>query len=114
MTEEMKDAHSEGWRRLLWIWLVCGYAEGNIKDESDAGVQDTICIEWCRTQAHVARWGEEVELLFEEQWVICYLDWHVVWWAAKTDTRVVDDLGLAERLKVYAKRQASICHGLKQ
>lgn len=42
MTEGTGDAHSEGRRRLSWIWLVCGYAEGNlnVEDESDAGVQD--------------------------------------------------------------------------
>ena len=39
MTDGTDDARSEGWRKLSWIWLVCGYSEGAVEDD-DEGVQD--------------------------------------------------------------------------
>lgn len=39
MTDGTGDALSEGRRKLSWIWLVCGFNEGDV-EESDEGMQD--------------------------------------------------------------------------
>ena len=56
-----------------------------------------------------------MDLLFEEQErVLRFLGWHADWWTAKANARVVDDPTLADGLRAYAERQASIRHALKQ
>ena len=44
MTDGTDDAHSEGQRKLSWIWLVCAYLEGAAEDDNDEGVQDGMYI----------------------------------------------------------------------
>lgn len=40
MTEGTNDRPTEGRRRLSWIWLVCGYSEGDAEQEGDESLQD--------------------------------------------------------------------------
>ncbi|KAF8138624.1 hypothetical protein EV363DRAFT_1394065 [Boletus edulis] len=115
MTDGSEEVRSEGRRRLSWIWLVCGYSENDTEDDTGAGPQDAIRIEWCRTRARAYRWTEEVDLLFEEQQrVLRFFDWHAEWWASKVNARVVDDAALMEGLLAYAERQVSIRRSLKE
>ncbi|KAG6371369.1 hypothetical protein JVT61DRAFT_9577 [Boletus reticuloceps] len=115
MTQGIDDSRSEGRRRLSWIWLVCGYSDSHVKNEDDAGVQDAIHIEWCRTRARAYRWTKEVDLLFEEQErILRFLCWHATWWCDKGNARTVDNPALQEGLRAYAERQATIQQDLKQ
>lgn len=40
MTDGTDDLPSEGRRRLSWIWLVCGYGEGDTENDGDEGLQN--------------------------------------------------------------------------
>ncbi|KAF7317941.1 CxC2 domain-containing protein [Mycena kentingensis (nom. inval.)] len=51
----------ESRRVMSWIWQFTGTAG------TDAELQESICIEWCKAFSRTQRWREEVELL-EEEW----------------------------------------------
>jgi len=105
----------EGRRRLSWIWLLCGYADGDTHDAEDAGLQEAIRIEWCKARARAHRWAEEVELLFEEKRrTLKYLRWAGNWWYEKAVNMTTTDTTLAEGLRAYAGRQAALRRELAQ
>ncbi|KAF8429324.1 hypothetical protein L210DRAFT_3418879 [Boletus edulis BED1] len=115
MTQGVDDSRSEGRRRLSWIWLVCGYSDSHVENEDDAGVQEAIRIEWCRTRTRAYCWTEEVDLLFEEQErILRFLCWHATWWRDKENAWTVNDPALQEGLRAYAERQATIRQDLKR
>ncbi|KAF8833339.1 hypothetical protein BDN67DRAFT_1017670 [Paxillus ammoniavirescens] len=107
MTKGSDDQQGEGRRRLSWIWLLCGYTDGT-QDADDAGLQDAICIEWCKARARAHRWEEEVDLLFEEKRrTLQFLRWHGGWWLREAEAVVIGD-PLYEGLRVYAQHQAAL------
>jgi hypothetical protein len=111
---DLMAGETEGTRALSWIWKVHGAA----KDDSDKeGSLDAMRIEWCKAQARVHRWKEEVELLKEEmRRTEAFLEWHANWWdnQAKVDKLPVSsDRQVVEGLVAYAKRQATLRRSLK-
>ncbi|KAG8215472.1 hypothetical protein J3R82DRAFT_9098 [Butyriboletus roseoflavus] len=100
MTDGMDDWLTEGQRRLSWIWLTCGYNNGM---EGDEGLQDAICLKWCKAHAHAHHWAEEVELLVQEQChTLQFLHWQSNWWLERQALIKTDDPALEEGLKAYA------------
>ncbi|KAK0501813.1 hypothetical protein EDD18DRAFT_1307212 [Armillaria luteobubalina] len=53
------NLRSEGHRLLSWIWKT------NIQG-GEEGLQEALCIEWCKSRTRAQRWQEECELLVEE------------------------------------------------
>ncbi|KAG1840385.1 hypothetical protein DFJ58DRAFT_639241, partial [Suillus subalutaceus] len=66
---------------------------------------------WCKAQARVMGWDEEVDLLKEEQQqVVAFLDWQADWWWNQREHHDLESLDdtLREGLAAYAERQASL------
>jgi hypothetical protein len=77
---EAEGPVSEGKRTLSWIWKTIGV----VGAKDDSLLHDSLCVEWCKSRAHVMRFTEEVELLQEEmERVLRYLKWQEDWWIAK-------------------------------
>ncbi|KAK0494247.1 hypothetical protein EDD18DRAFT_1107274 [Armillaria luteobubalina] len=53
------NLRSEGHHSLSWIWKT------NIQG-GEEGLQEALCIEWCKSRARAQHWQEECELLVEE------------------------------------------------
>ncbi|THU99435.1 hypothetical protein K435DRAFT_794947 [Dendrothele bispora CBS 962.96] len=99
----------ESRRTLSWIWY-------DIKDDSE--FQDAIRVEWCKAQARMLRWREEVLLLCEElRRMVAYMAWRATWWkgrkvgehgmrvtASNDETAVSHDM--EEALNAYATQQS--------
>ncbi|KAG2062671.1 hypothetical protein BDR04DRAFT_972757, partial [Suillus decipiens] len=61
---------------MSWIWHVHG-----IPSDNGDRLQDSLCIEWCKTRARCNRWFEEIQLLLKEMWhILEFLDWQTKWW----------------------------------
>ena len=43
MTDRTKDHASKGHWKLSWIWLSCGYNDGDTEKEGDKSLQDGMC-----------------------------------------------------------------------
>ncbi|KAG1717453.1 hypothetical protein EDD22DRAFT_983898 [Suillus occidentalis] len=64
--DRAKDAvplnHNEGkmvgQQNILWIWKTPG-----VSNNQEEGLQDSLCVEWCKAQAWAHQWEEEVQLL---------------------------------------------------
>lgn len=50
MTDGTEDRASEGRRRLSWIWLSCGYNDGDTEKEGDKSLQDGMLSDVCMFQ----------------------------------------------------------------
>ncbi|THU98729.1 hypothetical protein K435DRAFT_856377 [Dendrothele bispora CBS 962.96] len=99
----------ESRQTLSWIWY-------DIKDDSE--FQDAIRVEWCKAQARMLRWREEVLLLCEElRQMVAYMAWRATWWkgrmvgehgmrvtASNDETAVSHDM--EEALNAYATQQS--------
>ncbi|KAF7310892.1 CxC2 domain-containing protein [Mycena chlorophos] len=59
--KKAEKGRGEGKRVMSWIWTETGVAG------TDAEMEDSLRIEWCRAFARVRRWREEVSIL-EEEW----------------------------------------------
>lgn len=101
------DGVGEGHRTVSWIW------QGGDSD-GDAGVTDSLRVEWLKMRARAMRWGEETKLLPEEmrRTLATYLLEEQVWMARAT-ARTVDDPKLREGLVAYACDQAHVRRSMR-
>ena len=72
--------------------------------------------EWARSRARQTHWSEERDLVQEEmRRVLMYLEARAVWWENQGDRRSeLCSADLAEGLRAYAVKQASILRSLRQ
>ncbi|KAG1886583.1 hypothetical protein F4604DRAFT_1917395 [Suillus subluteus] len=100
--------HTQGTAIMLWIWLTHG-----ISLHHSEGLQDSLRVEWCKTQARHTRWLEEIQLLLVEMCrVLAFFAWEAKCWDERQILRVVDRSEYAEVLTAYAKRQAAVRRAL--
>ncbi|SJL07092.1 uncharacterized protein ARMOST_10435 [Armillaria ostoyae] len=96
------DMRSEGHRSLSWIWKT------NLQG-GEEGLQEALCIEWCKSCARAQRWQEECELLTEEiRRVKVTFQFYNNGWNDRA--RKVDLPGA----KVYALKQAALWKELEE
>ncbi|KAG1893513.1 uncharacterized protein F5891DRAFT_1196364 [Suillus fuscotomentosus] len=99
----MQNGLGKGFRVTSWIWTT----RGVLGDNSDALLNDAVCVEWAKACARSLRWSEEVLLLKEEmRRVRQYLGWRAQWWLDHHDK------GIVEGARAYAYRQSAIQHAL--
>ncbi|KAJ7121221.1 hypothetical protein C8R46DRAFT_929163 [Mycena filopes] len=91
---------------VSWIWMAPGAL-----DASEAGLHESLRVEWSRAKARKNRWDEEVELLREEmRRVLRYLDWEQKRWAAlklESSARADITAELRQGLEAYASKQVA-------
>ncbi|KAG1722596.1 uncharacterized protein EDB91DRAFT_1240203 [Suillus paluster] len=93
---------------MPWIWLTHG-----ISSHDSKGLQDTLCVEWCKARARHNWWEEEIQLLLVEmQRVLAFLAWEARQWDERATLHMVEWSEYAEGLIAYANRQGAIHHGL--
>lgn len=66
-----------------------------------------------KSKARADRWNEEVQLVEEEmRRVLAFLEWKAVWWTKEGD-RVLDvGLDIADGIRAYAAKHASLNRAL--
>ncbi|KAG2138440.1 uncharacterized protein EDB93DRAFT_1242126 [Suillus bovinus] len=98
------QGQSEGTHDIPWIWKTPG-----VLQDDDEGLQDCLCIEWCKARAREARWSEEVLLLLEEmQRVLTFLTWQGTWWSGLASARHFKRLADSKGSRAYANRQSAL------
>ncbi|KAF7978528.1 hypothetical protein HWV62_45709 [Athelia sp. TMB] len=101
-----KEVPSESRKLTSWIWMAGDTISGTDNKELHASVQR----EYLKARARKYRWTEEVSLLSEEmRRVLCYLHWREIWWKCREVQWDGLDAEVADGLRAYALRQASIC-----
>ncbi|KAF8226152.1 hypothetical protein L208DRAFT_1380334 [Tricholoma matsutake] len=83
--------------------------------EENEGLQDGLCIEWCKSWAWAMHFMEEVELLQEEmEHVLCFLQWQENWWRMKGQCEGWRSLSKIwiEALQDFAEHQATLHQAL--
>lgn len=104
-----REAVGEGIRRVSWIWMEGG--TGEVVDQEV--LENIVRVEWCKSHARAARWGEEVSLLSTEmERCLKTLEYMAVDWEGRTDFTGVLSAGKddahAEGVRAYALSQAAM------
>lgn len=104
-----REAVGEGVRRVSWIWMEGG--TGELVDEEV--LENIVRVEWCKSHARAARWGEEVSLLSTEMdRCLTTLEYIAVEWEGRTEYNGVLSAGKgdahAEGVCAYALSQAAM------
>jgi hypothetical protein len=132
-----RENESEGRRELSWIWLDArrlrlGQVSPSerlepLSDEELDGCEHMnrcyiipltflytgLRCEWAKSKARADRWHEEAQLVKEEmRRVLAFLEWKAVWWTdeGRRDLDVRPDI--ADGIRAYAAKQASINRAL--
>ncbi|KAF8236751.1 hypothetical protein L208DRAFT_1250948 [Tricholoma matsutake] len=80
MTAAQAEGVSEGRYMMSWIWRTTGVGD------SSTGMQEALCLEWCKACARAHRWQEECLLLEEEmRWVQESFLWEIDVWKRRAD-----------------------------
>jgi hypothetical protein len=94
---------TQGTAIMSWIWLTHG-----VSANDSAGLQDALCVEWCKARARHNRWYEEIRLLMEEmRCVLAFLKWHIQWWEERATLRTFARAEETEGFVAYAKHQGA-------
>ena len=108
------DTSSNGRFEQSWIWLVPrvqSTAEG--VGESEEQFNESMRVEWAKSQARVKRWEEEVLIIQEEmRRVIQYFKWKGRWWREQAGIRTVGEICVLHGVQAYAEKQAALCDQL--
>lgn len=105
---EKDTGESEGRRVVSWIWRASD-ARG------DAGVVESLRVEWCKMRARVKRWKEEIRLVPEEmRRVLAFLEWQEAQWITRMERRCDVDAALREGLVAYAIDQAQTRRAMRR
>ena len=131
-----RDEESEGYREVPWIWRRCVPENVSspeqsgpkpMNDEELDGCEHTgqyyliqlifICIglrsEWVKSKARVDRWNEEIQLVKEEmRRILAFLEWKAVWWTEEGGRNLGVRADIADGIRAYAAKQASINRAL--
>ncbi|KAF8430758.1 hypothetical protein L210DRAFT_3614605 [Boletus edulis BED1] len=101
---DLLEGQTQGTAIMSWIWLTQG-----IPTNEDAGLQDTLRIEWTKARARYRRWDEEVHFLLEKICrILTFLEWEAEWWDQRAVLRRFKKSEDMEAFTAYAKRQAAI------
>ena len=111
--KERRPEMCEKRREESWIWLV-----PRIETAQDIGVMEehldaNLRVEWAKSRARAARWGEEVDLLSEEmRRTLTFLQWRADWWRCQVHCRADAPEDLRDGLVAYAERQATLLENI--
>ncbi|KAN0109688.1 hypothetical protein V8E52_009034 [Russula decolorans] len=116
------DGESEGFRQVSWIWMVArrctpGQVSSpqQLQPLSDKELDGCLRCEWVKSKARADRWNEEVQLVKEEmRRVLAFLEWKVVWWTEEGGGKLGVTPDIADGIRAYAAKQASINRKLAQ
>ncbi|KAG1721298.1 hypothetical protein EDB19DRAFT_1594439, partial [Suillus lakei] len=65
-----------GQQNISWIWKVAG-----VSNNQEEGLQDLLCVEWCKYQVCKTQCEVCWDLFREEMCrVLAFLEWHAGWW----------------------------------
>jgi len=108
------DTSSNGRFEQSWIWLVPqvqSMADG--VGESEEHFNESMRVEWAKSQARVKHWEEEVLIIQEEmRRVIQYFEWKGTWWHEQAGVRTEGEISILHGVRAYAEKQAALCHQL--
>lgn len=108
--EDDEPQLGEGDQDISWIWLVP--SSGNDVN-GDLAFNDSMRVEWCKSQARVQRWEEEYKLVQEEmRRVLEFFEWKVFWWRTQGERRRDVSADIISGLQAYAEKQAHMFHCL--
>jgi hypothetical protein len=113
---KVDDGTSNGRYILSWIWLVPRVSSAPDMGESEMVLDESMRVEWAKSQARRDRWEEEFLIVQEEmRRFIKYEEWRGQWWHDQAHLRsglVRDDT--FHGIVAYAEKQAHICGQLAQ
>jgi hypothetical protein len=90
-----------------WIWLVPRIHSAPDMGASEQVLDDSLQVEWSKSQARMQRWEEEVVLIQEEmRRVITYHEWKAQWWRSQAARRTDADETKLHGVAAYAQKQA--------
>jgi hypothetical protein len=90
-----------------WIWLVPRVNSAPDMEASEQVLDDSLQVEWSKTQARMHQWEEKVVLVQEEmRRVIAYHEWKASWWQSQAARRSEGDDAMLHGIAAYAKKQA--------
>jgi hypothetical protein len=90
-----------------WIWLVARNHSAPDEGASEQVLDDSLQVEWSKSQARKDRWEEEVVIVQEEmRRVIAYHEWRARWWRSQAARRSDVDDSLLHGVAAYAEKQA--------
>ncbi|KAN0105342.1 hypothetical protein V8E52_011131 [Russula decolorans] len=109
------DGESEGFRQVSWIWMVARRCTpGQVSSPQQLQPLSLRC-EWVKSKARADRWNEEVQLVKEEmRRVLAFLEWKAVWWTEEGGGKLGVTPDIADGIRAYAAKQASINRKLAQ
>jgi hypothetical protein len=97
-----------------WIWLVPGVHSVSDMGDSNIVLDDSMRVEWAKSQARRDRWEEEFLIVQEEmRRVLSYHEWRAKWWRTRAQLRkglVHEDI--FHGVVAYAEKQAHVCEQL--
>jgi hypothetical protein len=96
-----------------WIWLVPRVHSAPDMGESEEVLDDSMRVEWAKSQARKQRWEEEVLIIQEEmRRVIKYHEWRAQWWHDQGMRRKDANDATLDGIAAYAKKEAHLCECL--
>ena len=82
-------------------------------EDSELALDDSLQVEWAKSQAWKECWEAEVLIIQEEmRRVIMYQQWHALWWWDQGKRRTDADSATLHGVSAYAEKQASLCESL--
>jgi hypothetical protein len=107
------EMSSNGRFEQSWIWLVPRVQSASDIGESEEHFNESMRVEWAKSQARVKRWEEEVLIVQEEmRHVVQYFEWKGGWWREQAGVRKEGDLSLLHGVRAYAEKQGALCDQL--
>lgn len=98
-----------------WIWLVPRVHSAPDMGDSEIVLNNSLQVEWAKTQARKQRWEEEVLLIQEEmRRVVKFHEWKAQWWQGQAGRCSGNDGSIIHGISAYAEKQAHFCECLAQ
>jgi hypothetical protein len=98
-----------------WIWLVPHIHSAPDTGVSEQVLDDSLQVEWSKSQARKQRWEEEVVIIQEEmRRVITYHEWKAKWWRSQAARRTDANDTRLHGVAAYAQKQAHLSEQLAQ
>ena len=107
------DGSGNGRYKPSWIWLVARGPSAPDMGDSEQVLNDSLQVEWAKTQARKQHWEEEVLLVQEEmRRVVMFHEWKAQWWRSQAVRRSDVDASVFHGILAYAEKQAHFCECL--
>ncbi|KAM6491450.1 hypothetical protein JOM56_013019 [Amanita muscaria] len=100
---------------MSWIWLVSRVASAPDMPESEEVLDESMRVEWAKSNARSERWEEEVLLIAEEmRRVVAFFEWKARWWCELSTRRTSARDDICHGVIAYAVKQARLCERMAE